>query len=104
MIGGRKSMRKKFKRWTFLFVQYLKRDWFKIMLWVLGLGLFAAGFIPSFQEIAKGQGLPQMFEALQNPAMIAIIGSTPIETASDYTLGALYTQEMLLFSNLFAMV
>lgn len=97
-------MRKKFKRWTFLFVQYLKRDWFKIMLWVLGLGLFAAGFIPSFQEIAKGQGLPQMFEALQNPAMIAIIGSTPIETASDYTLGALYTQEMLLFSNLFAMV
>lgn len=47
-------MRKKFKRWTFLFVQYLKRDWFKIMLWVLGLGLFAAGFIPSFQEIAKG--------------------------------------------------
>lgn len=92
------------KRWSFLFAQYLKRDWLKITLWILGLGLFAAGFIPSFQEIAKGQGLLQMFEALQNPAMIAIIGSTPIDNASDYTLGALYTQEMLLFSNLIAMV
>lgn len=96
-------MKEKFARWNILFVQYLKRDWKKIIIWVLGLGLFASAFIPAFEEIAKGEGLIGMYETLQNPAMISIVGPTPIETASDYTLGAMYAHEMLLFCGLFAM-
>ena len=97
-------MQEKFARSRVLFVQYLKRDWKKIIIWVLGLGLFSAAFVPAFEEIGKGQGLHGMYETLQNPAMIFMVGPTPIETAADYTLGAMYAHEMLLFCGLFAMI
>ncbi|SDM93053.1 ABC transporter permease [Sediminibacillus halophilus] len=97
-------MKEKFSRWDILFVQYLKRDWKKIIVWVLGLGLFSAAYVPAFEEITKGQGLLGMYETLQNPAMISMVGPTPIETAADYTLGAMYAQEMVLFCGLFAMI
>lgn len=97
-------MQEKFARWEFLFIQYLKRDWRKIIIWILGVGLFSAGFVPAFEELAKGQGLVGMYETMKNPAMIAIVGPTPIETAAEYTLGAMYAHEMLLFCGLMAMV
>lgn len=96
-------MKEKFARWQILFGQYVKRDWKKISVWILGLGLFSAGFVSAFQEIAKGDGLIGMYETLQNPAMISIVGPTPALTAADYTLGAMYAHEMLLFCCLFAM-
>ena len=102
--GGKIIMKEKFARWNILFLQYLKRDWKKIIIWVLGLGMFSAGFVPAFKEIAKGQGLVGMFETLQNPAMISMVGPTPVETGADYTLGAMYAHEMLLFCGLFAMI
>src|SRR5699024_10211814 len=97
-------MKEKFARWDTLFLLYLKRDWKKIIIWILGIGLFSAAYVPAFEEIAKGKGLLGMYETLQNPAMIAMVGPTPVETAGDYTLGAMYAHEMLLFCGLFAMV
>lgn len=97
-------MREKFARWGALFTQYLKRDWKKAVIWILGLGLFSGGFVPAFVEIAKGQGLVGMYETMQNPAMISMVGPSPIDTAADYTLGAMYANEMLLFCALFAMI
>lgn len=97
-------MREKFARWNVLFVQYLKRDWKKNIIWILGLGLFAGAYVPAFEEIGKGQGLLGMYETMQNPAMISMVGPTPIEKAADYTLGAMYANEMLLFCGLFAMI
>src|SRR5699024_3918009 len=97
-------LNEKFARWEILFLQYLKRDWKKIIAWVLGLGIFSAGFVPAFKEIAKGQGAIGMFETLQNPAMISMVGPTPVEVATDYTVGAMYAHEMLLFCSLFAMI
>ncbi|KAF1298159.1 tetronasin resistance protein [Enterococcus sp. JM4C] len=97
-------MNEKFARWNVLFVQYVKRDWKKILVWILGLGLFSGAFVPAFEEIGKGQGLLGMFETMKNPAMISMVGPTPITTGADYTLGAMYAQEMLLFCGLFAMI
>jgi ABC-2 type transport system permease protein len=97
-------MKEKFARWEILFAQYVKRDWKKILFWVFGVGLFSAGFVPAFEEIAKGQGAAGLYETLKNPAMIAIVGPTPIDSATEYTLGAMYTHEMLLFCGLLAMV
>ncbi|GGC77142.1 ABC transporter permease [Thalassobacillus devorans] len=97
-------MEEKFARWNTLFLIYLKRDWKKMIVWILGLGLFSSAYVPAFQEISKGKGLMGMYETLQNPAMIAMVGPTPVETAGEYTLGALYSHEMLLFCGLFAMV
>ncbi|WP_071131084.1 ABC transporter permease [Enterococcus timonensis] len=97
-------MNEKFTRWGVLLVQYLKRDWKKIIFWVLGIGLFSAGLVPAFEEISKGQGALGMFETMQNPAMISIVGPTPITNGANYTLGAMYAHEMLLFCGLFAMI
>ncbi len=97
-------MKDKFTRWGALFQHYLKRDWKKIMIWILGLGFFSGGFVPAFVEIGKGQGLAGMYETLKNPAMISMVGPTPVDTAAEYTLGAMYAHEMLLFCGLFAMI
>lgn len=97
-------MREKFASWDILFVQFLKRDWKKIIVWILGIGLFSGGFVSAFKEIAKDQGAAAFFETLQNPAMIALIGPTPVKSGADYTLGAMYAHEMLLFCGLIAMV
>lgn len=97
-------MKERFMRWDILLLQYLKRDWKKIILWILGIGVFSSGFVPAFVEITKGQGLIGIYEILQNPAMTSIVGPTPIETATDYTIGALYSHLMLLFCGLFAMM
>ncbi|KAF1304966.1 MULTISPECIES: ABC transporter permease [Enterococcus] len=97
-------MNEKFARWGVLFVQYLKRDWKKIIFWVLGIGLFSGAYVPAFEEIAKGQGAAGMFETMQNPAMISMVGPTPITNGADYTIGAMYAHEMLLFCGLFAMI
>lgn len=97
-------MKEKFTLWPMLFLQYLKRDWKKIFIWVTSLTLFSSGFVPAFEEITKGQGLPAMYETMQNPAMIAMVGPTPVHNAKAYTLGAMYTNEMLLFCGLFALI
>lgn len=97
-------LKQRFVRWDTLLLQYLKRDYKKLIIWILALGLFAAGFVPAFEEISKGEGLIGMFETLQNPAMISMIGPTPIKEAQDYTLGAMYAHEMLLFTAMGAMV
>lgn len=97
-------MNERFSRWSVLFLQYLKRDWKKISFWVIGLGLFSGAYVPAFEEIAKGNGLTGMYETMQNPAMISMVGPSPVHSAADYTLGAMYANEMLLFCGLFAAV
>src|SRR5699024_11721904 len=90
--------------WDTLFYQYVESNCKKIILLVLGIGMFSAGFGTALKEIAKGERLIGMFETFKNPAMISIVGSTSVEVASDYTLGAMYAHEMLLFCGLFAMI
>ena len=96
-------MKEKFARWEILFLQYLKRDWKKIIFWILGIGLFSAAYVPAFVEIAKGEGAMGMYEVMQNPAMTAMVGPTPVEAASEYTVGAMYAHTMALFCALIAM-
>lgn len=97
-------MGEKFAYWEKLFLIYLKRDWKKIIAWIILLGLFAAGFVPAFVEIFKDQGLVGMYETMKNPAMIFMVGSTPVTSAAEYSLGAMYAQEMLLFTGIAASV
>src|SRR5699024_11140252 len=65
---------------------------------------FSASFVPAFYEIAQGRGLLGMFYTLQTPAMISLVCSSSIDTATDYTVGLMYAHEMLLFCGLFAMI
>lgn len=97
-------MKKKFARWHVLYIHYIRRDWKKILIWIVLLGIFSGGFVPFFEEMAKGQGLIGMYETMKNPAMISMVGPTPAKSAAEYSLGAMYAQEMLLFCGLFAMI
>lgn len=103
MEGGL-AMKEKFTRWFTLFVEYLKRDWKLIIFWIIGLGFFSAAFVPAFIEIVKGEGLLGMYETLQNPAMTSMVGPTPVEYPNNYTLGAMYSHMMFLYSGLFSMI
>src|SRR5699024_3607594 len=80
------------------------RDWKKIVIWILGFGMFWTGFVTAVKEIAKGEGLVGMFETLKNPAIITREGSTASESGDDYTLESMYAHEMLSFCGLFAMI
>lgn len=97
-------MKEKFAHWNVLLMEYLKRDWKLIILWVLGLGAFIGGFVPFFVEIGKDNGLLGLYETMKNPAMISMCGPTPVKSGADYTVGAMYAHLMLLFSALIAML
>ena len=97
-------MKKEFAHWTVLLKEYLKRDRILILIWVLGLGCFAGGFLPFFVEIGKGSGLIALYQTMGNPAMVSLCGPTPVRSALDYTVGAMYGHLMLLFSGLIAML
>ena len=97
-------MKENFARFEQLLWIYLKRDWKKIVLWIVLLGLFGGAFVPAFEEIAKGDGLIGMYQTMDNPALTAIVGTTPVEAAENYTLGAMYANEMLLFTGLISAI
>ncbi len=96
-------MFKEVYRFPLLLLIHLKRDWKKIVFWVISLVLLTAGFVPAFDKLGAGQALIGEFEIMQNPAMIALVGPTPVQ-ASEYTIGAMFTHEMLLFMAIIAMV
>lgn len=97
-------MKEKFAYFGQLLLFYLKRDWKKILVWVFLLGAFGAGFIPAFEEITQGDGLIGMYYTMDNPALTAMVGTTPVDAAENYTLGAMYAHEMLLFTSLISAI
>lgn len=97
-------MKEKVARFEQLFLIYLKRDWKKIVMWILLLGLFGGGFVPAFEELLQGDGLTAMYYTMDNPALVAMVGSTPVNSPEQYTLGAMYAQEMLLFTALISAI
>lgn len=97
-------MKEKFALWQLLFFKYLQRDWKKSLLWIVLLAGFSGGFLPYFDDIAQSGSGVGMFETMQNPAMVSMVGATSVTQASDYTVGAMYAHEMLLFCGLFAMI
>lgn len=97
-------MKEKFANFNILLIHYLKRDWIKILFWVIGVGIFSSGFVSAFEKIGEGNGLVGMFETMKNPAMITLVGPTPIKDPFKYTVGAMYSHEMLLFSGLVSLI
>lgn len=97
-------MTEKFAYFNQLLLIYLKRDWKKILFWIVLLGSFGGAFVPAFSEITKDGGLIGMFYTMDNPALTAMVGTSPVEVAENYTLGAMYAQEMLLFTGLISAV
>lgn len=94
----------KFANWSTLFFHYLRRDWKKLIFWIAGLGTFASAYVPAFQEIAKDGGGVGLFETMENPAITVMVGPSPVKEGVDYTVGAMYGHEMVLFCGVFALI
>lgn len=77
---------------------YLKREWLNVTIWlviIIAMSLLvAAVFNNLYGTQAERIGMAQ---AMQNPAMIAMLGPSYVEVES-YTSGVMYRQMMLVFS------
>ena len=84
-----------------LFKTLIKRDWFKLVFWILGMLAFAAsgaGKMVVASNPATASTLYTMF--VKNPAMVGLFGPTPINNPTNYSLGPIFGQTMTLITGL----
>ncbi|HAI27160.1 MAG TPA: ABC transporter permease [Lactococcus lactis] len=84
-----------------LFKTLIKRDWFKLVFWILGMLAFAAsgaGKMEVASNPATASTLYTMF--VNNPAMVGLFGPTPINNPTNYSLGPIFGQTMTLITGL----
>ncbi|MDT2875092.1 hypothetical protein P7H98_02185 [Lactococcus lactis] len=84
-----------------LFKTLIKRDWFKLVFWILGMLAFAAsgaGKMEVASNPATASTLYTMF--VKNPAMVGLFGPTPINNPANYSLGPIFGQTMTLITGL----
>lgn len=84
-----------------LFKTLIKRDWFKLVFWILGMLAFAAsgaGKMEVASNPATASTLYTMF--VKNPAMVGLFGPTPINNPTNYSLGPILGQTMTLITGL----
>lgn len=78
-----------------------RRDRLRLLIWIVSLSVFVFGLVPVFEELIMYEmDSAIMVEMMKNPAMIAIVGQVYGE--SNYTLGAAFSNYMLLFSVMIA--
>ena len=74
----------------------MKRERIQIPLWLLGIIGFTLIIPPAYAEVFPTEiERLGMAETMSNPAMIAMVG--PIFDSGNYTIGAMFSQAMLLF-------
>ncbi len=84
-----------------LFKTLIKRDWLKLVFWILGMLAFAAsgaGKMEVASNPATASTLYTMF--VKNPAMVGLFGPTPINNPTNYSLGPIFGQTMTLITGL----
>jgi len=74
----------------------LKRERVLSSIWIVALTVVVAGLVPAIGYVMDMDNLEAILPILENPAMIAMIG--PAFAVGHPTLGAFYTNFMLLFT------
>ena len=82
-----------------MFKTLLKRDWAKLIFWIVGMIAFAASGAGKMQ-VATGPGMAATMYTMfvKNPAMVGLFGPTPVKSPSAYTLGVVFGQTMTLIT------
>ncbi|MCM3756181.1 ABC transporter permease [Sporosarcina aquimarina] len=74
----------------------VRRDLFRLFLWVMSISVVTLAVPLAFQELYPSQKQRDvMAETMRNPAMTAMVGPGDLE---NYTLGAMTTHQMLLLT------
>ncbi|MDR2977405.1 MAG: ABC transporter permease [Streptococcaceae bacterium] len=85
----------------------LRRDWIKLIIWIIGMLAFAASGAGKMEVAVSGKAAQQSMYTMfvQNPAMVGLFGPTPIESWQKYSIGPVYGQTMTLITGItFAIV
>lgn len=78
-----------------------RRDRIRLLIWIIFLAGFVISLVPVFENLlTSGTDNSVMAEMMKNPAMISIVG--PVYGADNYTIGAAYSNMMLVFSVMIA--
>lgn len=94
-------MKQPFYKTEVLFRALLKRDWLKLLFWILGMLAFAAsgaGKMEVASNPATANSLYTIF--VKNPAMIGLFGPTPVNSPANYSLGPIFGQTMTLITGI----
>lgn len=90
-----------------MFKTLLKRDWLKLIIWVLAVLAFAASGVGKFEvllnagnKVAQLQEQATIYSMFNNPAMVGLFGPTFIKNPVNYNIGALFGQTMTLMTAL----
>ncbi|WP_125705012.1 ABC transporter permease [Lacticaseibacillus daqingensis] len=84
----------------FLLKTALRRDWLKIVLWLLGVVGLMAGAAGKFDTLyGSPKAMATIIETLKTPAMVSLLG--PFTAKAPYTVANVYAAEMMVFMGLF---
>ncbi len=77
----------------------LKRDWLKLVFWIVGVLAFAASGVGKFELIMQTDSQREtMFNVFQGPAMTALFGPMTVAQGKDFTAAAAYGTTMPLIT------
>ncbi|MFV0556872.1 MAG: ABC transporter permease [Lactovum sp.] len=88
-----------------IFLSLIRRDRFRLIIWLFSATAFAvvgAGKMGTFTENPETANFS--FVMFQNPAMVAMMGPIMVEDVSDFTVGAAFSQAMLLLTAIFCAI
>lgn len=84
-----------------LFKTLIKRDWFKLAFWILGMLAFAASGAGKMEVASNPETASTLYTMfVKNPAMVGLFGPTPINNPTNYSLGPIFGQTMTLITGL----
>ncbi|MCL5459218.1 ABC transporter permease [Loigolactobacillus coryniformis] len=87
----------------FLLRVYLRRDWLKIMLWLIGVVGLMAGAAGKFDTLyGSSKAMNSIITTLRTPAMVSLLG--PFTAEKPYTVASVYAAEMMVFMGLFVAI
>jgi len=99
-------MTKSFNKTFSMLGALLKRDWLKLIIWILAVLAFAASGGGKFEALLHtAQQRETMFTMFQNPAMISLFGPLSVHHGADFNAAVAFGQTMPLITALvFAIV
>ena len=79
---------------------YLRRDWLKILVWLIGLAGLMAAAAGKFDTLyGDAKSMASISTTLKSPAMVSMFG--PFTAVKPYTSAIIYAAEMMVFMGLF---
>ncbi|MCT1226105.1 ABC transporter permease [Lactococcus lactis] len=84
-----------------LFKTLIKRDWLKLIFWILAMLAFAASGAGKMEVVSNPKTAGTLYTMfVKNPAMVGLFGPTPITHPVNYSLGPIFGQTMTLVTGL----